>query len=228
MPQSDSINQSVRRTFNTVLPALRDRRASHLHLRRTLMDSANRSHNQRVGLCAPAIAFLATAVFTLVFIANVASANAEPDAGEWSGLDWSQPFAGAAPEPSESLVGSAGPRPYQDRAPASGPIQFGTIDGAPGAEVTPQGSPLTFGIGLKPRETITNDPLAGRRPVEDNDPFADIGNGFSGALSVSETNNGVTQSMSVVSPLTDGLNGESGNEAASDEIRTMFGLGVNW
>jgi hypothetical protein len=169
--------------------------------------------------------------WTVLAGAGRAGEPAAPPPTDWQITDWT-PALGDTVGASGDHALNGGTADHEQRKPGlpsvrlgRGEVRFAPIAGAPGAMVKPDGSPVSVGIGLRPlapERTPLHDPSDEPR----DDGLAEIGNGFSGALSFSESRAGVTQSMSITTPLTGGLDGE--DDERGGEVRSMFGLGFGF
>ena len=93
-------------------------------------------------------------------------------------------------------------------------VEFGTVEGAPGARITPRSSKLSVGIGVAP--------AIGDDQVSPSEGFAALDDGFDGAFELKLNDGPLTPSMTLTGPLGDATTCEADG---GGDFRTMFGLG---
>lgn len=151
-------------------------------------------------------------------------ALAEPQASDFHG-DWGEippaakpGTARAAPLLGGEMRQAAPAPPIREGLDVGGStVNFGTVEGAPGARVAPRSSNVTIGVGVAPA-TIGEDQESMA------ESFNSLDKGFAGALELQLSDGPLTPSMTVTGP----LEGSGGGSEAGGEVRTMFGLGYQF
>jgi len=144
-------------------------------------------------------------LFVLPFLAATLPAAAE-DAGPNFDLKWSESggLATAAPVARKPTRAPASP----DIRLGANRLKVGAVDGAPGAEISPDNSNVSLGVGLAPG--MRQDSL-------------EMNGDVTGALQLKLDDGPITPSMTLRGPVTGAPEG-----GTAKDVRTMFGLGYKF